>query len=152
MDKKQFTLIYVSEQMNHLALIGAREAMRQFSIRRIKMLAMTNPPYPNYHILNFIEDKTVHDILDKDENSIAQLFLEYVYLTNRIGNSLEDGLLDQELIFKNWTPEWWVRLSEFLRVLIDAERKRRGIRNLYPGFDLMIKYAYEVIEAKKQPS
>jgi len=111
--KKLGTLIYVTELMNNLTVIGAREEMRKLGQQNI--------------ISHIGED--VH---------VAQLFLEYVYVGNRVGANVNNGILDPKVIFATWTPKWWVDLWKKLQPFVEKERERRKDLRLYIEFERFV--------------
>lgn len=111
------TLKLLTALMNHLALIGAREEMRRWNMME------------NVGILSYIED----------DPAKTQLFLEYVYVGNRVGGALSMGTLDKGTILKTWTLKWWLDLWKKLYPLIEQERKRRGDNKLYSNFEWFVK-------------
>ena len=111
--KKLGTLMYGTGLMNHLSDIGAREEMRKLG---------------EQDILIYIGEDTHR----------AQLFLEYVYVGNRVGTNVNHGILDKKTILLTWTPEWWIDLWLKLRPFIKKERQRRKNLELYIEFDRFI--------------
>lgn len=113
MEKLQ-TLTYVTDLLNHIAILGARTEMRK----------MGDTP-----ILKYVE---------KDPEK-TQLFLEYVYVGNRVGSGVISGILDKKTIFDTWKPYWWANLWKKLEPLVKQERKRRNDPNLYDQFEKFVK-------------
>ena len=69
------TLKFVTGLMNHLSLIGARKVMRKMGDKDI--LSYT-----------------------KDEEVLTQMFLEWVYVGNRVGGGVDLEILDRRTIFR----------------------------------------------------
>jgi len=111
--KKLGTLMYVTDLMNHLSDIGAREEMRKLGQQDIV-------PYIG------------------DDGHKAQLFLEYVYVGNRLGANVNNGILDQKVIFATWTGKWWIDLWKKLQPFIEKERDRRKDPKLYIEFERFV--------------
>jgi hypothetical protein len=111
--KKLGTLIYVTDLMNHLADIGAREEMRKLG---------------QQNIISYIGD----------DDHKAQLFLEYIYVGNRVGANVNNGILDSKVIFSTWTREWWVDLWGRLKPFVQKERERRKDPELYIKFERFV--------------
>ena len=84
------TLKFVTGLMNHLSLIGAREEMRRMMIAKAEILTY----------IEFSPDKVKNDL-----ESAAQLFLEYVYVGNRVGAGVAWEILDKETILEIWNPQ-----------------------------------------------
>ena len=112
-EKKLLTLVYASARFDHLAAIGARTELRKRG---------------DTPILEYV----------KDDPSKTQLFLEYVYVGNRIGNGILTGVLDKDIIFGTWGPRWWRNLWKNLEPLIKQERERRKDPELYDKFEKFI--------------
>jgi len=112
--KELETFKFVTESMNHLALIGAREAIGNLGETNILY-------YMHYH-----------------PDDSPQLFLEYAYLGNRVGYGVRKGILDKAIILSFWLPEWWISLWKKLEPLIKEERKRRNIPKLYGDFEWFV--------------
>lgn len=111
--KKMETLRFVTDSMNHLSLIGAREEMRKLG---------------GIDVLSHVGDDPIK----------TQIFLEWVYVGNRVGGGVQMELLDKETILSIWLPVWWIELWEKLKPLIVRERKRRNIEELYTQFEWFV--------------
>ncbi|OGZ19065.1 MAG: hypothetical protein A2175_01950 [Candidatus Nealsonbacteria bacterium RBG_13_42_11] len=81
--------------------------------------------------------------LKRDAEQEAQLFLEYVYVGNRVGAMCHLSILDKAIIFEICKPQWWINLWETLEPLIVHERQARKDEKLYGDFELLIKMATE---------
>lgn len=112
--KRMETLKFVTRSMNHLSLIGAREEMRKMG---------------KTDILSYVGNDPVK----------TQLFLEYVYVGNRIGGGLSKGILDAQTVFGVWSSQWWLALWKKLEPLIKKEREKRSNNKLYDNFEWLIK-------------
>jgi len=124
--KKLGTLIYVTDLMNHLADIGAREEMR-----KLGEAGLSSGPHTG-SMPQDINSYIGHDI------HRAQLFLEYVYVGNRVGANVNNGILDSKVIFATWTRKWWIDLWKRLQPFVQKERERRKDPELYSEFELFI--------------
>ncbi|MFA5355135.1 MAG: hypothetical protein WC302_00130 [Candidatus Paceibacterota bacterium] len=113
-NKKIATLAFVSQQMDSLTIKGARTEMAKLG---------------KEDILSYIGD----------DPQRKQLFLEYIYVGNRVGTNVTAGILDSKTIFLTWTPQWWKDLWVKLEPLVKQEREKREILNLYGGFEGFIK-------------
>ncbi len=111
--KKLETLRLVTDLMNHLSLIGAREEWRKMG---------------DEDILSYIGD-------DATTTQKTQMFLEWVYVGNRVGGGVLLGLLDEVIVFHIWKPEWWMEKWTQLKPLVRQERKRRKNPELYWWFE-----------------
>jgi len=115
--KRIGTLVFVSQLMDHLDAIGARLELAKFEKWASKQ--------KEGNILSYIgEDRTK-----------KQLFLQIVYMGNRVGTNVNDHILDRKTVLLTWTPPWWKDLWEKLRPLVEKERERRKIPDLYSGFE-----------------
>jgi len=112
--KKMETLNLMIGMMNHLALIGARKEMRKLGKTEILL-----------HV--------------KDDPAKIQLFLEYVYVGNRIGGGLQEKILDAKTILRTWSSQWWIDLWKKVKPLVEKERKRRNNKKLYSNFEWFVK-------------
>ncbi len=118
-DKQQFTLYYVTTLTNHLSIIGARAEMRKMQLSGVEV-----------EILRYLK---------KDDGTKTQLFLEYVYVGNRVGGGLRQEILDKDIVFQTWKPYWWGNLWQILEPLVIQERERRHDKILYADFEWFIK-------------
>ena len=113
---KVITLSFVSREFNEVDRKGVREAVRK------------------------IGDKDVLGYLGKDPAPAdVQMFLQYVYAFNRIGGGIRRGYLSK-VIFKTWMPFWFVDHWKKFQSLVEQERKRRNIPDLYGNFEWLAAY------------
>ena len=129
--EKQFaTLNYVTTLFNHISLLGARTEMRR--------MGKTN-------ILEYLKG---------DDGTKTQLFLEYVYIGNRVGGGVRQEILDKDIVFQTWKPYWWGNLWQILEPLVIQERERCHDKILYADFEWFIKEVCQKAaeQIKKAPS
>ncbi|MDD2696623.1 MAG: DUF4760 domain-containing protein [Candidatus Pacebacteria bacterium] len=114
------SLTFASNQFDRLSLIGAREEMRKLG------------------------DKDIMSYIG-DDPAKTQKFLEYAYVFNRLGEGIKNGILDESIIFQTWLPnEFFVKHWERLKPLVEKERERRKIAELYGSFEWLADYAKKI--------
>lgn len=134
--KAMETLKFMTMLFNHLSAIGAREEMRLMK-RRSKLSVIEWIKQGKYQEEHFLEKE-------------AQLFLEYVYVGNRVGAGIRLKILDKTTVFETWKPQWWINLWETLEPLVIHERQVRKNEKLYEDFEWLIKTAKAAEKEEKQ--
>jgi hypothetical protein len=100
------TLEYATAEFNRLEELGSRNMVRK------------------------LKEKTVLDYLntlpEPEREEMKRRALQTVYVFNRIGAGIYNGVFARDIVFQLWTPQWiewhWDRFESFVR----NEREQRG--------------------------
>lgn len=110
------SLKFVGEQLD-----GAKDARTE--LRKADLAA--REAKKNLDILDYVGSDPVK----------TQVMLQLVYAFNRIGAAMQKGILNQQIIFATWQKKWFADNWKIFASLIEKERERRKIPDLYSSFE-----------------